>query len=722
MQDENISDEEEIIDTNCSDDEWKVPNSCDSDDSSSCSSSNSRCFPMLLLSTSEVVQESTSTKSSNRSAILRDECVSSSTDVSKITVMTTSNRDGRCYDKRYYCLYCNKGKAKIPRHLTTQHKNEPEVIKYVEENDPITKRNIMMKLRNLGNHYHNVNVIREKKGVLIVAYRPQNSSASADDYLPCEHCLGYYSAPDLWKHTKRCPLADSTKQRPHKKVQESAKLLLPPPKGASTGLQTVLASMNKDEIGRIVKADKLILQLGEKLFLKNGHDREQHGYIRNVLRELGRLLKDLRGSTGNSSAQLIDFIDPKYFMTVVKSARQVAGFCEEKHTYNTPSLALKLGHSVKKCSKIVKGNALQSGDEEALTKSSAFFELCELNWTEEVSTHALRTLSESLRNKPKLIPLTQDVTILTNHLKEVGEKAFNKLCKDNKSQEDWCRLSEVSLCQLILFNRRRQGEVSKMRLSDYEKKQIIFQEDINPTLSPLEQKLCRVLHRIEIIGKRGRTVPVLLTAEMCLWIDIIVQCRLYAGVNPENDFVFPCCRYASLGHLRGCDSLRAYSESCGAKYPELIRSTKLRKQIATLSQLLNLKENELDILTDFLGHDVRVHREFYRMPQETLQVAKVSKLLLAMEKGVLSEQRGKSLDEIEVEVNEGISSVVPCICLHSFIQSCLSYSYLEGLAVTCRWLWISPRPCLVFYHHNAGFCRIREIFSSLAYNTNEINK
>lgn len=90
---------------------------------------------------------------------------------------------------------------------------------------------------------------------------------------------------------------------------------------------------------------------------------------------------------------------------------------------------------------------------------------------------------------------------------------------------------------------------------------------------------------------------------MCRWIDI-VQSRLYAGVNPENHFAFPCRRYAYLGHLRECDCVRFYKESCGTKYPEPIQPTKLRKQIATVSQLLNLRKNELDILSDFLGYDV----------------------------------------------------------------------------------------------------------------------
>ena len=64
-----------------------------------------------------------------------------------------------------------------------------------------------------------------------------------------------------------------------------------------------------------------------------------------------------------------------------------------------------------------------------------------------------------------------------------------------------------------------------------------------------------------------------------------------------------------------------------------------------MSQILNLHENELDILAQFLGHDICVHRDFYRLPCATIQVAKVSKWLLAMEKGL----PGLSLNDITLD-------------------------------------------------------------------------
>ena len=84
---------------------------------------------------------------------------------------------------------------------------------------------------------------------------------------------------------------------------------------------------------------------------------------------------------------------------------------------------------------------------------------------------------------------------------------------------------------------------------------------------------------------------------------------------------------------RGCDAVRKCVQLSGAEHPENIKSTQLRKHMATMSQILCLKDNELGVLATFMGHNIQVHTEFYRLPENTLQGAKIAKILLLMEKG-----------------------------------------------------------------------------------------
>ncbi|XP_038139565.1 uncharacterized protein LOC119782609 [Cyprinodon tularosa] len=50
-----------------------------------------------------------------------------------------------------------------------------------------------------------------------------------------------------------------------------------------------------------------------------------------------------------------------------------------------------------------------------------------------------------------------------------------------------------------------------------------------------------------------------------------------------------------------------------------------------------------------MGHDIEVHREFYRLPEETIQMAKV-RLLFALQGG-MGKFKGKSLEDITPNIN-----------------------------------------------------------------------
>ena len=58
-----------------------------------------------------------------------------------------------------------------------------------------------------------------------------------------------------------------------------------------------------------------------------------------------------------------------------------------------------------------------------------------------------------------------------------------------------------------------------------------------------------------------------------------------------------------------------------------------------------------------MGHDLRIHREFYRLPSAAIQVAKISKILFAMDgKGgdpVRVIGNAKTLDVLELNSTEG---------------------------------------------------------------------
>lgn len=258
-------------------------------------------------------------------------------------------------------------------------------------------------------------------------------------------------------------------------------------------------------------------------------------------------------------------------------------------------------------------------------------------------------LSENKWNTPQLLPFTEDVKKMHMYLDQCREEYQNEV-RNNPDKKNWSKLAKITLCELILFNRRREGEVSRMPLSAFTLRDTSgVQSDVVTGLSEFEQKLCLHFQRIEIRGKRNRKVPILLTPDMLSSMEILVAHRRVCGVPDENPFFFS--RPEAETHLRGSDAIREIARACGAEHPETLSSTKLRKQVATLSTVLNLRDNEMDTLANFLGHDIRVHREYYRLPEGTLQLAKVSKILIAMEQGRLSDYKGMNMDQIQIDPN-----------------------------------------------------------------------
>ncbi|KAK3716249.1 hypothetical protein QZH41_018050 [Actinostola sp. cb2023] len=231
------------------------------------------------------------------------------------------------------------------------------------------------------------------------------------------------------------------------------------------------------------------------------------------MRQLSRLLQELQKQ--HASASLIDVIDTRYFDDIVIAVKSLCKFDETEHLkVDTPSLALKLGHSLKKCAQLVKTIALKRNDDIMLKKAKRFLELFE---------------------------------------------------------------NEMDL--------------------------------------------------VEIGGKRGRKVPILLSTETREAVELLISSRP-VGISKANKYVFARPTKESQGHLRGWDCLHdSVQEVKNLKEPAYITSTKLRKYIATVSQTAALTEVDVDWLARHLGHDVRVHREFYRLHESTAELGIQKKIV-----------------------------------------------------------------------------------------------
>lgn len=583
-----------------------------------------------------------------------------------IEIDETCSLDGRrLYDKRSCCFICHSICLKMARHLELKHANEPAVAKLLAmKKKSSQRRNGFIKLIRTGNFYYNMEVLAAKRGQLMLCRRPHlKQKCKYTDFGPCPHCLGFMAKSHLVRHAKSCFSRTShlTESQSKNIRTESASIVTSILfNGREDFRKDILNKFRDDALSGICRTDDVIIGRGILLYEKHGSS--QNELIRQTMRQLARLLTCLRNRNSEyRQKNLAFFIDPTKFDDVIDSVKELCNAHSKSHQkteYGIPSLALKIGHSLRKCVAYLRGQALRITHSELDKKLQSFLELLDLEWEVRISSNALSTLMTRKINSASLLPLTSDLIKLNKHI-ETDIKIFKVLLLNNPNEATaWNRLAEATLARMILFNKRRGGEMSRMTLTQYsmnpnwEKEST---EEMLRSLTPTERNLANNMKLVQIIGKKGRIVPVLMTEDMVSAVNLLISTRHSVGISFSNNYVFAKINQHSDSYKRGPDVLRNIVAQAGLEFPETVTSTKLRKYTATVCQVFNLQERELDWIARHLGHDIRVHRDFYRLHESAVELTKVSRLLMAIDSGEVSTFKGKSLDQIQLEGNKNIT-------------------------------------------------------------------
>ena len=147
-------------------------------------------------------------------------------------------------------------------------------------------------------------------------------------------------------------------------LKSEAELLLLSTNKVSRGLQKrILAMMNRDEFSILARNDQLITSYGQKLFQKHGHLEHLHRHISCKMRDLEQLVTAAR-TLDPEVTWLADCLRPDKSDIAVKAVKELCGFAQVTNKYKTLSLALKLGHSLKKCCTVAICSSIQENDGE----------------------------------------------------------------------------------------------------------------------------------------------------------------------------------------------------------------------------------------------------------------------------------------------------------------------------------------------------------------------
>ncbi|XP_026177983.1 uncharacterized protein LOC113139175 [Mastacembelus armatus] len=523
---------------------------------------------------------------------LKTTCITYQKKFFEAIVLPSSNlKAQRVYDKRNYCAFCSQSLTKMARHFERVHSDKAEVaaaLQYPKKSKE--RQKIWNKLIKQGNFAHNKDVLRTGKGHLAVRKRPKQP-AQAKDFLHCLYCRGLYGKKALYRHMKKCPERtrnENERQIGRKSVVLQCLLDTLGDIGVSDGYKAILCGMIYDDVTQTIISDKIILQLGEQMFNQHGSDVNRHGYIRQNLRQLARLV--LEAQQGTPLNNLEEFFYPSSFRHVVSAVNVLAGYDPECKTYSIPSLALKLGHQLQKACCIVEDNALKSGDASLAESAQKFLSMFQKKWNKLISSGALASLRETKLKKEKKVPFAQDVKRLSFHMENVHLLAEKKL-RESPSTENYAALAKVILARTIVFNRRKPREVSSIQVTHFMsriKSNVV--DDMDISVSDFEKNMCGLFTRVDVPGNCGRMVPVLLKPSFVSAMELLVNTRETCGVPSENPFLFG--RPRALSAYRGTECIQRYVKESGTQNPEAMTLRKIQKHYATMLQLMNLDKDE----------------------------------------------------------------------------------------------------------------------------------
>ncbi|MEQ2260804.1 hypothetical protein XENORESO_001678, partial [Xenotaenia resolanae] len=266
------------------------------------------------------------------------------------------------------------------------------------------------------------------------------------------------------------------------------------------------------------------------------------------------------------------------------------------------------------------------------------------------------------KHRQPMSPLLSSLSCLIIYLRRQQHSSFLSLTRSPHSAEAWRLLCHSSLSLLILYNRHRECEVAKLTIQDYRNRitpqstsSISAPSGMESFLSPFERQVLCHLPRAGVLGKRGRVQPLILPPHCESCLDLLLRTSPNVGVDPESPYIFSRPYHSPATPLRGTDLLRNLARASGAKNAGALTATRVRRQVAILTQLLLLEEGEgqgaaIKRLEDFLEREYHVTQNCCSIIRDPALMGRVGRVVLYGEReGVLF--RGMSLQDICLELD-----------------------------------------------------------------------
>ncbi|KAJ8962288.1 hypothetical protein NQ318_018267 [Aromia moschata] len=360
--------------------------------------------------------------------------------------------------KQHYCVYCKQLQTKLARHLERKHKNESDVQNAMKSAKGSRERKLLFaQIQKKGDFCY------KSEFQVQINVRRNISKKTENISIPCPYCKGFYSKSNLRNHLRlNCWVQHSDKVKQFeamglKNVQAMSRSIFPQiHERASVVLrEKVFPVLNNDEVTRAVAHDELVIIYANLLVIKYSSSSHHHRMIRNKIRHI---------------AHTASIFDPLNFDVFIEAVHNLAGLSDGH--FAAPSvgptsitLICKLENNVKQFLKLV------------TTTANAL-----------VTKTAIENRTQGQRSKVVTLPETEDVNQLYHSLSREMERCIEQLSNGFDSTT-WVTLNKVTLTKIMIFNRKRPGDIERSQIVEYRNLQMVSEETL-AKLNAAKQKNC----------------------------------------------------------------------------------------------------------------------------------------------------------------------------------------------------------------------------------------
>lgn len=383
----------------------------------------------------------------------------------------------------------------------------------------------------------------------------------------CANCMGNYSTRTLRHHWKKCTGKSIKGERVVKQLGKAVEGRVHPE--ASDKLNTLFSKFRDNEGIRSIQFDWLAICYGNELCTTYS-PHYQEGYIRSKISATAKLL-NISKSISPEITDLSSVFAVKYCQTVVESIRKMAKFDEKSKMFGSPGTAATTVTLINALGDMLIAESIRMDDEKMERNAERFLKVFQRDARFKVNKLVSITIARKRRHQRPDIPTTTDVNKLAEYLDKERTMCFNQLQKEFED-ETWLNLAQLTLVSILVFNRKRPGELCNLQVSDFHEREIIDDQSEMLLEAMLRQNNDEINSRIHIRGKKETKVTALLKRSWEDCIHLLIENRKKAGLDDDNDFLFAVpTQSGQIRTINAYAAMNSYAGLCGAENPSSLK-------------------------------------------------------------------------------------------------------------------------------------------------------